>query len=70
MHEHAGTLVIPQTVLVEAYAREIFDGLAGRDVPVAHFVRHAEPAEVARGIADRARDRAAPDSRPATRSPG
>jgi hypothetical protein len=50
IHEHAGTLVIPQTVLVEAYAREIFDGLAGRGIPVAHFVLHAGPAELRRRI--------------------
>ncbi len=117
VHEHAGTLVIPQTILVEAYAREIFDGLAAHGVPVAHFVLHAEaaelrrrieasadtlarqwrldhvdrygealpwlrrsatlvptdsrtPAEVARGIAGRVRDLAAPDPSPATPSPG
>ena len=54
VHEHAGTLVIPQTVLVEAYAREIFDGLAGRGVPIAHFVLHAEPAELRRRIEESA----------------
>ncbi|WIX89401.1 AAA family ATPase [Amycolatopsis sp. DG1A-15b] len=54
VHEHAGTLVIPQTVLVEAYAREIFDGLAGRGVPVAHFVLHAEAAELRRRIEESA----------------
>ena len=54
VHEHAGTLVIPQTVLVEAYAREIFDGLAARGVPVAHFVLHAEPAELRRRIEESA----------------
>ncbi|WP_328608036.1 AAA family ATPase [Amycolatopsis sp. NBC_00345] len=51
IHEHTGgPLVIPQTILVEAYAREIFDGLAARGLPVAHFVLHAEPAELRRRI--------------------
>ncbi|WP_410610592.1 AAA family ATPase [Amycolatopsis sp. lyj-109] len=50
VHDHAGTLVVPQTILVEAYAREIFDGLAVRGVPAAHFVLHAEPAELRRRI--------------------
>ncbi|WP_206788835.1 AAA family ATPase [Amycolatopsis sp. MtRt-6] len=54
VHEHAGTLVVPQTILVEAYAREIFDGLAGRGVPVAHFVLDAEPAELRRRIEESA----------------
>ncbi|MEQ0557639.1 AAA family ATPase [Amycolatopsis sp. NEAU-NG30] len=54
VHEHAGPLVVPQTLLVEAYAREIFGGLAGRGVPVAHFVLHAEPAELRRRIEDSA----------------
>jgi predicted kinase len=38
-----GTLVMPMTVLVEAYWREISDGLARYDVPIRHFVLHAEP---------------------------
>jgi hypothetical protein len=50
VHEHAGTLVIPQTILIEAYAREIFDGLAERGIPVAHFVLHASAAELRRRI--------------------
>lgn len=37
-----GTLVIPQTVLVEEYWDEISAGLGARGVPVAHFVLHAE----------------------------
>jgi len=40
----------PQTILVEAYAREIFDGLAERGIPVAHFVLHAPPADLRRRI--------------------
>jgi len=37
-----GTLVMPMTVLVEAYWREIADGLAGYGVEVRHVVLHAE----------------------------
>jgi hypothetical protein len=48
---HAGgTLVAPQTVLVEAYAREIFDGLDDDGVDVRHFVLHADEAELVRRI--------------------
>jgi len=36
-----GTLVMPMTVLVEAYWREIADGLAGYGVEVRHIVLHA-----------------------------
>lgn len=39
-----GVLVMPMTVLVEAYWREIRDGLAERGVPVRHFVLHADEA--------------------------
>jgi hypothetical protein len=45
-----GTLVVPQSVLVEAYAREIFAGLAGHGVPVRHVVLHAEDDELVRRI--------------------
>ena len=38
-----GTLVVPMTVLVEAYWREISAGLARHAVPVRHFVLHADP---------------------------
>jgi hypothetical protein len=38
-----GTLVIPMTVLVEQYWREIGTGLAEHAIPVRHFVLHAEP---------------------------
>ncbi len=37
-----GTLVIPMTVLVERYWREISSGLAQHDIPVRHFVLHAD----------------------------
>jgi hypothetical protein len=39
-----GTLVMPMTVLVEAYWREISAGLADHGIPVRHVVLHAEPA--------------------------
>ncbi|MET8154329.1 ATP-binding protein [Actinoplanes sp. NPDC049668] len=37
-----GTLVMPMTVLVEQYWREISRGLAGHAIPVRHFVLHAD----------------------------
>ncbi|MFJ3503314.1 ATP-binding protein [Streptomyces sp. NPDC090135] len=37
-----GTLVIPMTVLVEEYWREISEGLTRHAVPVRHFVLHAD----------------------------
>ncbi|MGW0660231.1 ATP-binding protein [Streptodolium elevatio] len=37
-----GILVIPMTVLVEQYWREISAGLARHDIPVRHFVLHAD----------------------------
>ncbi|WP_052850748.1 AAA family ATPase [Streptomyces avicenniae] len=37
-----GTLVMPMTVLVEQYWREISAGLARHAVPVRHFVLHAD----------------------------
>ena len=37
-----GTLVMPMTVLVEQYWREISMGLAGHAIPVRHFVLHAD----------------------------
>ena len=39
-----GTLVIPMTVLVEQYWREISAGLAQYEIPVRHFVLHADAA--------------------------
>lgn len=37
-----GTLVMPMTVLVEQYWREISAGLAVHAIPVRHFVIHAD----------------------------
>ncbi|MEU6387981.1 AAA family ATPase [Streptomyces sp. NPDC046939] len=37
-----GTLVVPMTVLVEEYWREISAGLARHGIPVHHFVLHAD----------------------------
>ncbi|MGK5682856.1 AAA family ATPase [Actinoplanes sp. URMC 104] len=37
-----GTLVVPMTVLVEQYWREISTGLAGHAIAVRHFVLHAD----------------------------
>ncbi|KGN32802.1 ATP-binding protein [Knoellia sinensis KCTC 19936] len=37
-----GTLVIPMTVLIEDYWREISAGLAHHAIPVRHFVIHAD----------------------------
>jgi hypothetical protein len=37
-----GTLVMPMTVLVESYWREISQGLASYDIPMHHFVLHAD----------------------------
>ncbi len=39
-----GTLVMPMTVLVEQYWREISSGLATYSIPVRHFALHAEAA--------------------------
>lgn len=37
-----GTLIVPQSVLIEPYWDEISAGLGERGIPVAHFVLHAE----------------------------
>jgi hypothetical protein len=37
-----GILIMPMTVLVEQYWREISTGLADHDIPVRHFVLHAD----------------------------
>ena len=37
-----GTLVVPMTVLVEPYWREISDGLAAHHIPVRHVLLHAD----------------------------
>lgn len=45
LHEYTGgTLVMPMTILVEDYWREITDGIAAFGIPVRHFVLHADPA--------------------------
>ncbi|MWA10800.1 AAA family ATPase [Streptomyces sp. BA2] len=45
-----GTLVIPQTVLVEEYWTELREGLGQLGVPVRHFVLHADPGTLTRRI--------------------
>ncbi|GII77786.1 ATP-binding protein [Sphaerisporangium rufum] len=45
-----GTLVMPMTVLVEEYWREIRAGLAEHAVPVRHFVLHADQDTLRRRI--------------------
>lgn len=47
-----GTLVMPMTVLVESYWREISQGLDDHGIRVRHFVLHAETATLRRRIAD------------------
>jgi hypothetical protein len=45
-----GTLVMPMTVLVEQYWREISTGLAHHAIPVRHFVLHADQDTLRRRI--------------------
>lgn len=45
-----GTLVLPQTVLVERYWDEIAAGLDARGIPVHHFVLHAAEEKLVRRI--------------------
>ncbi|MYW05734.1 AAA family ATPase [Streptomyces sp. SID3343] len=45
-----GTLVMPMTVLVEQYWREISTGLARHAIPVRHFVLHADQETLRRRI--------------------
>lgn len=45
-----GTLVMPMTVLVEEYWREISTGLAQHGIPVRHVVLHADPDTLRRRI--------------------
>jgi hypothetical protein len=45
-----GTLVMPMTVLVEQYWREISTGLARHGVPIRHFVIHADQDTLRRRI--------------------
>lgn len=47
-----GTLVVPMTVLVEEYWREISTGLAEHAIPVRHFVLHADQDTLRGRIAD------------------
>lgn len=52
VHEYTGgTLVMPMTVLVEEYWREISAGLAGYGIPVRHVVLHADRDTLRRRIA-------------------
>lgn len=45
-----GTLVMPMTVLVEDYWREISAGFASHGIPVHHVVLHADPETLRRRI--------------------
>lgn len=45
-----GTLVMPMTVLVQEYWREISAGLAEHAIPVRHFVLHADQGTIRRRI--------------------
>lgn len=45
-----GSLVMPMTVLVQEYWREISDGLAAHAIPVRHFLLHADDATLRRRI--------------------
>jgi hypothetical protein len=45
-----GTLVMPMTVLVEQYWREISTGLAHHGIPIRHFVIHADQDALRRRI--------------------
>jgi len=45
-----GTLVMPMTVLIEQYWREISFGLAEHAIPVRHFVLHADQDTLRRRI--------------------
>lgn len=47
-----GALVMPMTVLVEQYWREISDGLAYHRIPVRHFVLHADQVTLRQRIHD------------------
>ncbi|WP_406831528.1 AAA family ATPase [Pedococcus sp. KACC 23699] len=46
-----GTLIVPMTVLVEQYWREISTGLADHSIPVRHLVLHADQDTLRRRIA-------------------
>ena len=47
-----GTLIMPMTVLVESYWREISTGLSRHAIPVRHFVLHADQDTLRRRIED------------------
>ena len=47
-----GALIMPMTVLVEEYWREIHDGLAAHGIPVRHVVLHADQDTLRRRIED------------------
>ncbi|SEF10967.1 hypothetical protein SAMN04489740_4054 [Arthrobacter alpinus] len=47
-----GTLVMPMTVLIEPYWREISQGLASYGIPVRHFVLHADQETLRKRIQD------------------
>ncbi|WP_188486014.1 AAA family ATPase [Williamsia phyllosphaerae] len=47
-----GIMIMPMTVLVEQYWREISSGLADHDIPLRHFVLHADPATLRSRIMD------------------
>lgn len=47
-----GVLVMPMTVLVEGYWREIAEGLAAWGIPVRHVLLHADRATLQQRIAD------------------
>jgi energy-coupling factor transporter ATP-binding protein EcfA2 len=45
VHQFTGnTLIMPMTVLVENYWREISEGLSAHDIAIRHFVLHADQA--------------------------
>ena len=46
-----GTLIMPMTVLVEQYWREISAGLAEHGIPIRHFVLHADEQTLRQRIA-------------------
>lgn len=45
-----GTLVIPQTLLVQSYAQEIFQAFADAGITVRHYLLHVRQDELARRI--------------------
>lgn len=45
-----GTLIMPMTVLIEQYWREISSGIAEHQIPLRHFVLHADQATLRKRI--------------------